>query len=471
MKKAVILLLCLLVIATMFACGEEGHYNKGLEALELGQYSDALVEFEKAEDYEYAKSYASYTRGIIAFDEARYTDAVESFREAGALLDAKGRLREAEKWALYDSAIKLYNNKEYEKAKAAFEEVGDMEESEKYMIDCSYYIAQNLMTDGQYSEASKLLEELIALEYKDSKDQILLCAEGALAAEDYDTAEYVFATFGETMEDQQSILTYVAALKAYQNEDLTTAFTMLESIKDYRNVKEKLETIGLQLAEQEYQNGNYADAKTYFSKITPDAEINKKITICNFYIAEACYKDGKLNTAKKLYQDLGKNYERDGIKVSNRLETLEKYDAYVKICGQWKALSDDTYWETKQQGSARYWYWYNGYADSKGVIDVYCTINDDETVTIHGTAGFYRYTNYSSYSSNLNQTVKTVSFSSNVNRLSNGMQLHKDNTTKIVYNNGPKFKLDFSYTDNSTDVYFKYIYTSKYTYTQLVKQY
>ncbi len=471
MKKTIATVIGILMIFFLIGCGEKGHYNKGLAFIETEQYQEALVEFEKAGEYEFAPQYASYLRGRIAFDEKRYTDAVEAYKAAGSLLDTNTRLRETEKWVQYENAIKLFESGNYEEARTTFEALGDMEQSADYVLESSYLIAKQELEQGQYLEASQELENLIKLNYKDADALILQCAEDALAKEDLDNAERLFTTYGDKMEDHNKVLSYISALKTIKTGKKADAFEIFVSLKGYRDTNERIEKLGMELAEQAYKSAKYEEAKSYYQKITQNSDVSKKIKQCDFGIAEKYYKDGMLNSAKKVYQSLGESYQQNGINVADRLETLKKYDSFVNICGQWKAKSEDTYWETKQQGRSRWWNWYNNYADAKGVIDVYCTINNDGTVTIHGTAGFYRYTNYSSYSSNLKQSIKTVSFSTTVKSLSNNTRLLKDNTTTIVYYNGPKFKLDFLYTDKSTDVYFDYIYTSKYTYTQLITKY
>lgn len=471
MRKTIATVIGILMIFFLIGCGEKGHYNKGLAFIETEQYQEALVEFEKAGEYEFAPQYASYLRGRIAFDEKRYTDAVEAYKAAGSLLDTNTRLRESEKWVQYENAVKLFENGSYAEAREAFKALGDMEKSKDFVLESSYLLAKNELEAGQYLEASIEFEELNKGGYKDAYEMILQCAETALLKEDIDNAERLFTIYGENMKDQQEVLSYIAALRALKSGDKADALKTFVSLKGFRDSGDRVEKLGLELAEEAYKNKKYEDAKSYYKLITQSSDVKEKITKCDFGIAEKYYKDGKLNSAKKMYEALGENYKQNGINVADRLETLKKYDSFVNICGQWKAKSEDTYWETKQQGRSRWWNWYNNYADAKGVIDVYCTINDDGTVTIHGTAGFYRYTNYSSYSSNLKQSIKTVSFSTTVKSLFNNTRLLKDDTTTIVYYNGPKFKLDFLYTDKSTDVYFDYIYTSKYTYTQLITKY
>ena len=172
---------------------------------------------------------------------------------------------------------------------------------------------------------------------------------------------------------------------------------------------------------------DYEGAAECFEKAGSFSDATTKLATCRFITAEAFYADGSLNTAKKIYEKLPATFSYNGVTVAERLDTLEKFKAYLPLCGTWSASDSSNTIKTIRSGSRYYWSRKPG--SSQGEITIKCIINDDGTVTIRGSVRFQRYTNFSDVSYlltskdeviSINETVKKANFSIKIGDLTLG---------------------------------------------------
>lgn len=220
--------------------------------------------------------------------------------------------------------------------------------------------------------------------------------------------------------------------------------------------------------------------KTFLGYSKDDEEIGN---LGKFVEAESLYKKGHLNGAKDIYSKLPKTLKLNGVTVQSRLDTLKKYDVFVKMCGKWQTTK--YYYETKET-ARRSGSWNSWYVDETELVDRYlectCIINADGTVTVKGTLDYATYTNYSDYQSSLKQSVFYTDFSKKCTLPSDGKvtisYVDDDVTysgTTLLENNTVTFNGKvFTFNNKSgyvSSYYWRYDWKCDVTFGKCVKKY
>lgn len=286
-------------------------------------------------------------------------------------------------------------------------------------------------------------------------------------------------------------LNYNKADDYLANKNYIKAIKLFENTKDYKDSKAKIKQAyyeyGISLIEEKkYEDAitilKKADGKNlnkYISYANAMINFNEKkfntalstfkelknfkdsddyVNYCNIMLAEEKYKSGNLADAKKMFEDLDKNLEFDGIKVLNRLETLEKYKDYVKLCGTWSGTNGKFSVRQTHDSTGLWDQWDNDYVAE---LKLSCIINEDGTVTLKGDAKYYIYTNYSSLSKYLKAPQKSLTINKTVTSIPN--EIASGNNVKLTYSGG-KFSLVYDYKDSNSSMNFTYRYKSSITY-------
>lgn len=406
------------------------HYRRGEKLFDAGKFASSAEHFLKAGDYKDASSKAKiaanaqdYAEGEAKFEAGYYAEAVEYFKNAGNYEDATARVIEAQYGVHYKNAEDAFACGNFAVAISEFEEARTFKDAEERVLASTYALADE---DEKNEEYEKAIDEFdSAGSYSDAEERIFAIGLARLEAKDYTLAEKAFET-GSTSESE-----------------------------DYYNYT---------LGQHSFEQKKYSDAKSYFSKCkVEDAE--KLCTACDYLIAENHYQNGELNTAKKLFEALPKDYAyNNGVKVSVRLETLEKFKDFVALCGTWKPT--DNYIESRniysRSGSWNNWYYDSVISDQS--ITIKCVINNDSTITVNGEVSFYRFTDYSSLQKYCNATQTTKTFTiKNVAQIPASYVVDSNTTLKFANN---IFSISYYVKDNYS-VSFYNTYTSRVTFGKL----
>lgn len=260
----------------------------------------------------------------------------------------------------------------------------------------NYSRALKKIDSGDYKTAVRLLEKLD--DYKDASKKLdtAYFEYGKALINDGNFSEAVMNLEKTENDEAEKYLDYAKALNNIETENYSDAIKSLEKMSGFEDADGTLKKAYYLRAEQLLTEENFDSAKEYYSKAIDYEDTKEKIDICSFLAAEKKYLEGNLYEAKALYEQLPKDLVYKDAKVSDRLDTLNKYDAFVKLSGTWKGTNG--YFEVrhiyKRDGS---WdSWYNSYTAE---APIKCVINGDGSVKITGTATFYSFTNYSTVNS------------------------------------------------------------------------
>ncbi len=145
MKKHILILVSLLLIFTLSACGEQKAYNQAQSLMDAGEYEKAAEAFTALGDYEdsaekakAAENKHQYIGAQSLMDAGEYEKAAEAFTALGDYEDSAEKAKAAENKHQYIEAQSLMDAGEYEKAAEVFTALGDYEDSAEKKNDCSF---------------------------------------------------------------------------------------------------------------------------------------------------------------------------------------------------------------------------------------------------------------------------------------------------------------------------------------------
>ena len=209
--------------------------------------------------------------------------------------------------------------------------------------------------------------------------------------------------------------------------------------------------------EIEYPEDEENISDTFDDSLLREAESRLEVLVSSWK-NEKLYQDGYLNQAKAAYEGLPEGYSQDGISAAERLEVLDRYQGFMKLCGQWHSSGTGNRIETRETySSGRYYYWYQEPGAYSGSVSITCQIQEDGKVKISGTAEFRRYTNYDDNANRLKTDTKTISFSETSASIPYTI---KQGGMTLTWN-GNGFSLYYQLKDKSKS-YATYTYTCQY---------
>lgn len=406
------------------------HYNKGIKLFDSGEFSASAEQFLAAGNYKDALSKAkvataaqNYTDGVAEFESGNYMEAVECFGNAGNYEDAAARVVEAQYGVHYKNGEDAFACGNYAVAISEFGEAKTFKDAKDQVLASTYALADKSEKIERYEDAIEGFNSLGS--YSDAKERVFAIGLSRLAAKDYTLAKKAFET-GST-----------------------------DKSEDYYNY-----TQGKSL----FEENKYSSAKSYFAKCNVE-NAEELCTACDYLIAEEHYQDGELNTAKKLFESLPKDYSyNNGVKVSTRLENLEKYKSFVALCGTWAPT--DNHIESrniyKRTGSWDSWYIDDIVSDQS--ITIKCIINNGASVTVKGEVEFYRFTDYSSLKEYCNATKTTKTFTiQNITKIPAAFAIDSNTTLNFANNT---FSISY-YVKDEYSVSFYNTYSSRVTFGKL----
>ncbi len=169
LKRLGVLLLVVILTLGLCSCGigRRGKYEKAVEAVQNGRYSEAIESFEALEGYEDSAKYIAYARALQAGDSGDYEAAIDAlealngFEKSHVYITSYAALAsEAEQARIkssYNQAVANVMSGRYDEAIAAFETVNGYEDSGKYIM---YARCLKTGDGGDYETAIKSLTSL-----------------------------------------------------------------------------------------------------------------------------------------------------------------------------------------------------------------------------------------------------------------------------------------------------------------------
>ena len=188
MKRLCALLLALVLTLGLCSCsiGKKGKYEKAVEAVRNGHYTEAIENLEALEGYEDSAKYIAYARAIQAGDSGDYEAAITALkalngfeRSAVYITSYTTLAAEAERARMkdtYNQAVADVKAGKYDEAISAFETLNDYEDSGKYIMyarclkagDSGDYetAIKSLTALGDFKEAGMYIQYFTALRYE-----------------------------------------------------------------------------------------------------------------------------------------------------------------------------------------------------------------------------------------------------------------------------------------------------------------
>lgn len=337
----------------------------------------------------------------------------------------------------------------------------------------NYNKANSKMEEHDYKSAVSIYESLG--EFKDSKTKLdsayFEYGKDLIKKEEYEEAINSFKK--TTNKEKDKFIIYATALNNIKKGEYETGIKSLKEMEDFEDAKESVKK-GYYLQGENYlKDKKYDSAVKSFTEADDYKDAKDKINNALFLNAEEAYKDGNLAVAKANFQKVDKDYEYNNVKVSDRLDTLNKYSSYVSLAGDYSGSGKMEVREIwKYDGSWESWY--SSYSDS---AKIRCVINDDGSVKITGNVDFYSYTNWSTISSYVNSKEISVPIAIDVKKgnkmpttLASGWPALTANSgtvgkAKVTFESG-KLKLSFDLNDKNYSQSFTHRYMSNATYSK-----
>lgn len=461
-----------IVLSSVFYFIPNYHYSKGDSLFGSDSYAAAMQEFLLAGDYKDAVDKAAlselaqyYFEGETAFSNSDYAVAIEKFTLAGDYRDALAQKEQSVLAKHYSDGEAAFNGGDYQAAITEFTNAGNYRDAADQIICATYSMADQFYADGRYLEAAQVFSTVS--DYEDSADRSFACAKQLLDDKQYtDAAEAFSYTSGN---DSIKYQKYAIGMDLFAKKDYVSAMDAFKAASNVENAAEMYTQATYLQGKVLFGKKDYASAKSYFTKVPDYSDAEVMRSACDLYRAEEQYKKGYLNTAQDIYNTLPSDFEYGGISVADRLATLKKYSNFVAMCGKWKATGDCEIESRQTSRSYGSWdAWTQTWTNPSQYLSITCVINGDGTVTVSGSAEFYRFTNYSSLGAYVNASTKTVSFTKTMSSVPNRSEVATNFT--LTYSGG-SYKAVYKLVDDTESVYFRYTYTSEYTYGSCVQKY
>ena len=261
-----------------------------------------------------------------------------------------------------------------------------------------YDKAMNYFDNKNYKEAIELFEELNG--YKDTKEKLNRAyfeyGKELLVAEKF--ADAVRNLEKTSTIGNSNYLKYARALSAMDFVNYDEAIQELTLLGDFEKAPVYLKQTYYLYGDSLAEAGRYDSAIAQFVLADDFGIAKEKIKMCNLLKAEKLYKEGLLSDAKAIYDKIDKDFEHEGIKVSDRLDTFKKYAGYVSLAGSWKGTNGELLVKHIRKGVGSWDSWKNTYNSN---LDIKCVINEDGSVKISGSTSFFTFTNYSDKAENV----------------------------------------------------------------------
>lgn len=162
MKKAITLLLAIVMCLSLCACGKAGDYEAAIALMEAGNYEEAIVAFTELGDYEDSiqkleecENILSYAEAIALFEGEQYEDALAIFTALGNYQDSQEKKVECENALAYQNAVDAIASGDYEKAYTTLVPLGEYKDVPELLT----HFKKVEITSENWSEYFIMVEE------------------------------------------------------------------------------------------------------------------------------------------------------------------------------------------------------------------------------------------------------------------------------------------------------------------------
>lgn len=348
---------------------------------------------------------------------------------------------------------------DYSSAIAFFEKSGRVKAEDEYYTAYQYSCGMVCFSDANYTEAATFF--ISAADYANAKTLLHDCGEQLLLLEKYEDAIEVFSM--ENTSEAQDGINYANGMLAYQDENYSSAISELSAVSSGKyDVDTLLPKINYEYAMSLYNSKKYKDAKAKFN-VAGDYEDAKTYAVgCDVMLAEATLSKDGIAAGITAYDALDPSISFDGINVAERQNLLHSLKSFADFEGTYQARSN--YIESKNTSTSGRWSnWYIDEVEPLQYVQISTTLNKDGTVNIIGKVAFFRFTNYSAFSSSCEATLYTTNF--NAHSVSEiPVEFDVDSNTTLTYSDG-EFKLKY-YVKENYSVYSYNTYLSEVSYSK-----
>ena len=336
-KKKIIIASCICAVG-MSGCSfgiSSGNINRGIEAIEEGDYSNALIAFDEAITKEENLTQAYRGQGIAHMGLYEYTEAVKSFEKA--LKQSNGFVRGIDYDISYYLAIAEYKNGNIDKAIDTYTAIIDLD---KKAVDAYFLRGKMELEKGDKDAAVADFDKVIEFEPTDYDRCISI----------YETLDcYGFNADG---------LTYIENALNTTNKKTDYQYGLLS-----------------------YYLGRFDEAKTYLEKAREISESDELV----LYLGR-CYEQlGDINYATSLYASYLDRKSANAA-IYNELGLmklkLEDYNGALSAFDSGLTLNDELYNRTLRFNEIVAYEYINDFEKAQAAMNEYLKLypNDEEAL-------------------------------------------------------------------------------------------
>ena len=440
----------------------KSHYKKGKAAVKASDYETAVNEFRAAGNYEdsygmlaEALCAVHYENGQAALEQEDFRLAYSEFAAAGIYEDAMELAASAETAAIYHEGLDLLESGDYDAAVEIFASIGDYEDSLERINEAYYLKANQLQENGEYLEAAENYS--LSEGYEDSFSRIDEIVDALITEGRYEDALTVLV-YGESSE-ADSRRSYCNAMIQIEEGNETAAISHLHAAGDIYDAPQLYQELSYNRGLSEFLDGDYDGAASDLNNAGDYADATDLVLVAR---AERYNRQGKLPDAISAYSQLSDTYTVDGFDAQGRRELFmsEQASGYTQYCGTFDASANDTTCRTIGSSGIVFDAWTVTRVMPNQQVNIGVSIGDDGSFNLTGKVTFYKYTNCSSWQSQLEGENATLYFNFPLTGSVAGTYELDDNTT-LTISSGSAF-LDYHYEERSSSL--RDVFDSEVTY-------
>lgn len=381
-----------------------------------------------------------------------YEKAIELYSKLGDYKDSPIKLEENQKIKTYKDASKLKEERKYDEAISLFESLSEYNDSTSQITDCYYLKAVELEEAGNIDEAVETYS--LVLDYEDTKDRVFKIGESYITSGDYSKASSILS---EVSEDYPGYKEYATAMVAFENKKYDEALTNFRKSNDLYDSADMANESLYNKGKADYDSGNYKNAQNSFRQASGYKDSDQLYKNCDFLIAKQDFDEGNLHSARTQFKSLDEDFTVNGKSVKEYLEKLENNSTWVDMCGKWECDSGTAITKETHRSTGAWDAWeYDMSYSNMAQLNVRCVLQDDGSVKVKIQGSFFKLTNYSILSSQVNQTDHSVY----VEKIVNGLgAIECDSNTTITLNTD-KIRINYKKVDDNSNMYFTETYTT-----------
>ncbi len=368
------------------------HYNKGMEAYAIEDYSTAVEEFTKAGKYPDAAAMLvdsrialHYQNGENALNSGDYELAHTEFLAAGSYEDASSQAAYAELGIHYSAGVSLFESGDYETAISEFE-AADYFPGASNKIDQSYYqLASGQYEAGDYLSAAENYGHSNG--YDDAEDMIISIGDECMAAGDYAAAAscYLFSS-------DERYAAYALGMEEMSNCDYNPAIDHFVTADDLLDSNDKVNECRYLYGLELIVNRDFSAAAANLQLVSGyrDADV-----VCLVAMAEKANQDRDITAAVSCYSQIPEDFSMQGFDVQERrtIFTSSEALAFAEFCSTYEVESIDAYCSSVGRYGT-----YGGWTLTEIVPDQELSFNcryENGTYTLNGHVQFFIFEDYS----------------------------------------------------------------------------